>query len=97
MTANGSFPWIADLSQEQDLGEIEFVQAIFIDNSGNNVGLVITVDSGQVITCAANAQCCKPVFSFTPRFTVTTATGAAGQNKQTGIWLSNMPLPAFGA
>lgn len=95
LTATGSFPWVIDLSEEQDRGQLPYIQSVFIDNSLNAVPLVLTSDLGQVIQCGANAQGFFPVLaSANPRFLATTSSGAAGTNTQTSIIFCSMPMPA---
>lgn len=94
LTAVASLPWMVDLSEEQELGQIPFVQSAWIDNSGNTVGLILTTSIGQSITVAAGWQGFYPILDTDHRFTVTTVAGAAGQNAQTTIIFLSVPMPA---
>jgi hypothetical protein len=88
-----AMPWIIDLQEEQDLGVFPFVQSVYIDNSKNSVGLVLTTSVGQQIVCPAYGQGFFPILDTDHRFSVATLSGGAGQNNQTPIFFLSVPMP----
>ncbi len=59
-----------DLALEQSVGQIGFVQTVWIDNSANGKVLSITVPgTGQKIVVKANTQGYYPILPFNGTFT----------------------------
>lgn len=78
-----------DLSPEIQMGEIEFVQAVYVDNSGNPNPLTIIFLSGpqQPLTVPAFGQGIYPVIAIgLVKYTITTVQGAVNVKL---IWLNN--------
>lgn len=92
MTATASFPWNIDLGQEQDIGQIGFVQGVYIDNRTGIHPLILTTDLGQVIECPSLSQGFFTVFSDQPRFTLTTSDGTSSTMAQTNLFFTNFPV-----
>lgn len=79
-----------DLYKDEALGRIEFVQAVFIDNSLNPAKITLTMGgSQQKISCPANYQGVFPVFAPTPTIYVAQSIGAVSVPI---LWL-NSPQP----
>ena len=94
MTNAAGFPWVIDLSEEQDLAQIPFIQSAWVDNSKNSIAIVITPSIGQAVIIPPNAQGFVPILDTDHRFTVTTLNGTAAQNTQTPIIFLSVPMPA---
>jgi hypothetical protein len=66
--------WLLDLSNTQQLGHIEYVQTLFIDNSANTNALTIQTDaSNQTVVIPPKSQAFMPVLQPNPpKLTIST-------------------------
>lgn len=82
---------IIDLSTQNDLGQLSFIQSVFIDNTGNGSPFLLTVEgSGQVIQIGPGQQGYLPLLAPLPnKFTAATAGGV-----QVPLFFLNVPMPA---
>ena len=73
---SGGASWIEDLGSAQENGQIEWVQAVYVDNSLNaqSVSLYCPI-TNQTITVGANKQAYLPVLAVNPPKFVVNSTG----------------------
>lgn len=83
--------YTVDFGQNQALGQIAFIQGVYVDNSANAQAVSIFCQmTNQVITIQANTQQYVPVLAGTPPQFVVTSGGTAN----VPIYWLNVPLPA---
>lgn len=80
-----------DLEREQTLGQIDFVQTIFVSNFDNDAVLSIDLPGGQRIHVPANAEGYYPVVAEFGKFVATFSTTPAA-NLVVPIQLLNVPI-----
>lgn len=89
LTVNQSYE--IDLSQQNALEQISFIQGVFIDNKDNSQPLLLTCQgTGQVVNMPPGAQGYVPVLAVLPnKFLVATMGGVV-----VNLFFYNMPMPA---
>ena len=89
LTVNQSYE--IDLSQQNALEQISFIQGVFIDNKDNGQPLLLTCQgTGQVVSMPPGAQGYVPVLAVLPnKFLVATMGGVV-----VNLFFYNMPMPA---
>jgi len=82
---------LVDMSQQNLMEQISFVQGVYIDNSGNTAALVlISQGSNQVVSCPAGAQGYFPLLATLPNKFLVSTTGGLIVN----VFFYNVPMPA---
>lgn len=80
-----------DLEGPQTLGQLDFVQTIYVDNGDNLNALTLRLPGGQRLVIPATAQGFYPVVCPVAKFTLNASTTIAA-NLQVPIILMNVPV-----